>query len=387
VDFHTKLQHPPQVKLADDNQPLVQPLHLSVKYEMQDLDELARLFKGERQGFFYGRKANPTVTHLERLIADLEGEGDTIAFASGIAAISHTLLALLKSGDEMICFYESYMPTRLLGQNLFAKFGIKTHVVHYDDVAAIERLLARDNVKVIISELMTNPMLFVPDLPRIQELCAKHDVLLVTDETFSGFNFSKPKFGDLRIHSLTKYAAGHSDALGGTVSANTTMIESIRGLTSEIGGCLGPHSAYLAARGIKTYALRRERQCESALKIAQWLESHPKVSRVHYPGLKSHPNYVRAQEILSDFGGVVSFTVAGGEPEVRMMIESFKWLRVAASLGANETIIAPAKMFFGVDLNAEQSKRAAIQEGTVRLSIGLESVADIIEELSRGLEK
>src|SRR5690606_5948007 len=287
----TRLNHPPAVGVPSDNRPLVAPIYQSVKFTFDDVEQAALHSRGGREGFQYSRISNPTLRQLELTLAELQGRDACIVTASGVAAVNLTLLALCKQGDHVILFAEMYQPTRYMVRRLLARYGVTHTMLSIEDAEAIERALASTPTRLVIFETPSNPMLKVADIDRITAAARAHGALTVLDNTFAGFHNHGQFDIDVYVHSLTKYAAGHGDVMGGAVIARRELIDAMQADFVVIGATLDPHAAFLIQRGLKTYSLRYQRQCANALAAAQFLETHAAVARVRYPGLQSHPQY------------------------------------------------------------------------------------------------
>ncbi len=334
--------------------------------------------------FFYSRVANPTVKELETLLADLQGTEDGIGVASGVAAISTTLLALLKQGDEVLCFLESYKPSRVLLREM-ERFGVKHHFVSVSDWSKIESLLKSKKIRLLLVESPTNPMLRIPDFDRLLKLCKENSVLTILDNTFAGFHNHGQYPFDLFLHSLTKFAGGHGDVMGGMILGSKKLIAQVRHFAVDLGPTLDPNTAFLILRGMKTYFLRYRAHCESALKIAEFLSNRPEVEKVVYPGLPSHPDFALAQKQLKDFGGVVAFDLKKGK-SLASFFDNLKLFRIAGSFGSVDSLAAPVQLFYGVDLDDQQQQAAGMSGQSVRLAAGLEHIQDLIADLTTALE-
>ena len=383
----TRLNHPPQALLPPDNRPLVEPIYQTVKFELDSVEATAAVIRGARAGYHYTRAANPTTRSLELTLAELQGRAEAVAVGSGIAAIACTLLALLKSGDHVLCFVETYPPTRRLLRELLAKFGVEHTMLSIEDDAGIEATLARRPTRLIWFESPTNPLLKIAHLEALTSAARRHGALTVLDNTFAGPHNHGGYPIDLFVHSLTKCASGHGDVMGGAVIGEAGLVDQVRRDASLLGPVLDPHAAYLIQRGLRTYHLRREAQCASAARIAEYLSGHPAVERVHYPGLATHPRHALAKEQMSDFGSIVSLDLKGGADEARVFADSLELFAIAASLGSTESLVQPSQMLTGGRLSAEERALSGITAATVRLSVGAEDLADLIEDLGQALEK
>jgi cystathionine beta-lyase/cystathionine gamma-synthase len=383
----TRVNHPPEVALPADNRPLVAPIHQTVKFAFDSLEETLRLTRGERDGFFYTRTANPTTRQLEKLLAEIQQRDDCIVTGSGVAAISACLLSLLKTGDHMLCFVEMYGPSRQLIQGILRRYGVEhTMLSIYDDVG-IERTLAGRPTRLVYFESPTNPVTRIADISRITRAAHASGALTVLDNTFAGFH-NHGQYGiDVFVHSLTKYASGHGDVMGGAIIAREELVKAIRRDAILLGTQLDPHAAFLVMRGMKTYYLRYEAQAASAAEIAAFLAGHPAVERVHYPGLASHPRHALAREQMHEFGSIVSFDLAGGAEAVREFVDSLEFFAVTPSLGSVESLVMPPQLLKSRGLGAEQAAISGITDGTIRLAIGIEDTGDLIEDLDAALAR
>ncbi len=381
----TWVNHPPVVELPPDNHAVVAPIYQSVKFEFDTLEETERYFRGERPGFFYTRASNPTTRQLELLLAQLQGREECLVTSSGVGAISQTLLALTKQGDHVLCFIETYNPTRYLIRRLLGRFGVTHTMISIEDIAGVERALAMTPARLVVFESPTNPVTKIADIKALTRLARAAGALTVMDNTFAGFHQHGEYDIDVFLHSLTKYASGAGDVMGGAVIGRADLIRGMRNDFGALGGMLDPHAAFLILRGLKTYFVRYRAQCESALRIAELLARHPAVERVHYPGLPTHPQHQLAREQMKDFGTIVSFDLKGGAEAGARFADALKLFALAASLGSTESLVVAPTMMGGRDLTVEQHKLSGITEGTVRLSIGLEDIDDLVADVSQAL--
>ncbi|MEJ0008400.1 MAG: PLP-dependent aspartate aminotransferase family protein [Steroidobacteraceae bacterium] len=309
----TRINHPPEVALPPGNRPLVMPIYQSVKFDFETLDETLEFLRGDRPGFFYSRAANPTTRQLELQLAGMQDRDDCIVTGSGVGAISQALLALTRQGDHVLCFVETYNPTRYLIRRLLAKFGVTSTMLSIEDLAGVERVLSTTPTRLVVFESPTNPVTKIADIEAITRLAQAHGALTLLDNTFAGLHQHGQYPIDIFIHSLTKYASGAGDVMGGAVIARSDIIRSLRGEFGTLGGILDPHAAFLIARGLKTYYLRYEAQTRAAQRVAEMLAAHPGVVKVHYPGLPGHPQYELARQQMEHFGTVVTLDVRGGD--------------------------------------------------------------------------
>jgi cystathionine beta-lyase/cystathionine gamma-synthase len=381
----TRVNHPPAVELPPDNHSLVAPIYQSVKFEFDTVAETERYLRGERPGFYYTRSSNPTTRQLELLLAELQGREDCLVTASGVGVISQTLLALTRQGDHIICFVESYNPTRYLIRRVLGRFGVTHTLLSIEDLAGVERTLAERPTRLLIFESPTNPVTKIADIAALTRLARAAGALSVLDNTFAGFHQHGGYDVDVYLHSLTKYASGTGDVMGGAVIARGELIRALRNDFGALGGTLDPHAAFLILRGLKTYFVRYRAQCASALRIAQRLAEHPGVERVHYPGLPAHPQHALATQQMQDFGTIVSFDLHGGAAAARRFADALELFALTASLGSTESLMVTAQMMGGRELNADLQRLSAITEGTIRLSIGLEDPDDLLADLERAL--
>ncbi|HEY6642438.1 aminotransferase class I/II-fold pyridoxal phosphate-dependent enzyme [Povalibacter sp.] len=381
----TRVNHPPAVKIPDDNRPLVAPIYQSVKFTFDDVAESQRQSRGEREGFQYSRVSNPTLRQLELTLAELQGRDACLLAASGMGAVSLALLALCRQGDHVVLFAESYQPTRHVVRRVLSRYGVRHTVLSIEDGDALEATLAATPTRLIVFESPTNPVLKIADIEGITAAARRHGALTVLDNTFAGFHNHGLYDIDVFVHSLTKYAAGHGDVMGGAVIANSELIDTMRGDGVVLGATLDPHSAFLIQRGLKTYFLRYERQCENAQQIAQFLASHAAVARVSYPGLPSHPQHALATRQMRDMGTIVTFDLdsAVSAPGFANALRLFA---ISASLGSTESLVQPGQLMMPRDLDATQRAWAGISDATIRLSVGIEDCDDLIDDLTQALE-
>ena len=383
----TLVNHPPEVALPADNRPLIAPIYQSVKFSFDDANETLRYQRGERDGFFYSRSSNPTLRQLERLLSDLQGRDDCLLTGSGVATIAMSLMSLCKSGDHILLFVESYAPTRYIVQHLLAKFGITHSMLSIEDLPGIERVLAAQPTRLVIFESPTNPVTKIADIAHLTAHARAAGCLTVLDNTFAGFHNHGAYDIDVYLHSLTKYASGHGDVMGGAIIARQALIAEMRRDMGPMGPTLDPHAAFLIQRGMRTYFLRYERQCANALAVSEFLQHHRRVQRVHYPGLASHPQHSLAAKQMKDFGSVVTVDLDGGYAECARFAEQLQYFSIAASVGSTESLVMPPQLLFSGAYTAEQRAASLVGKGTVRLSIGVEDASDLIDDLSQALDK
>jgi cystathionine beta-lyase/cystathionine gamma-synthase len=382
----TRVNHPPTVAVPPDNRALIAPIYQSVKFTFDDTEQTEALFRGDRAGFYYSRSSNPTLRQLELLLAELQGQEECLLAGSGCGAIAACLIALCKSGDHILAFVESYGPTRHIIQKLLGRYGVNHTLLSIEDLAGIERVLSQRPTRLVVFESPTNPVTKIADIEHLVAHARKSGALSVMDNTFAGFH-NHGGFGiDVHLHSLTKFAGGHGDVMGGAILGSSKLIKSIRHDITTLGPTLDPHAAFLIQRGMRTYFLRFERQCESAGKVARYLSRHPRVRRVFYPGLDTHPQHALAARQMKDFGSVVTFDLDGGLDHGSRVAEGLELFSITASLGSTESLVVPPRLLASRDLTAEQRLVSGIGPGTVRLSIGLEDADDLIDDLKQALE-
>lgn len=343
---------------------------------------------GVHQGYEYSRTQNPTRMAYERCVAELEGGRQGYAFASGLAAAS-TVLDLLDSGSHVVAMDDLYGGTyRLFERVRRRSAGLDFSFIDLNDSAALKAAL-KPNTRMIWAETPTNPMLKLVDLAKIGAFARKHGLILVVDNTFCSPMLQRPleHGADLVLHSATKYLNGHSDMVGGIVVAgeNAELAEQMAFLQNSVGAVAGPFDSFLAMRGLKTLHLRMRAHCESALILAQWLDKHPAVERVIYPGLKSHPQHALAKRQMDGFGGIISIEVKGGLRKARRMLERCKLFALAESLGGVESLIEHPAIMTHASVPPANRKKLGISDGLIRLSVGVEDVADLQAELEAAL--
>jgi cystathionine beta-lyase/cystathionine gamma-synthase len=372
----TLVNHPPAVPVPADNRPLVAPIYQSVRY-----------LKGEREGFFYSRSSNPTLQQLQLLLAQLQGRDACLLTASGVATIAASLLSLCRQGDHILAFVESYGPARYIVQHLLAKFGVAHTLLSIEDLPGIERVLRDTPTRLVVFESPTNPVTKIADIEHLTVHARRAGALTVLDNTFAGFHNHGAYDIDIFLHSLTKYASGHGDVMGGAIIARAGLIAEMRKDLNSMGPTLDPHAAFLIQRGMRTYFLRYERQCLNALAASRFLAGHPRVKTVHYPGLETHPQHLLARRQMKDFGTVVTFELDGGFEQGAKFAEALQLFSMSASVGSAESLVMPPQLLTGNEYTAEQRAASLVTRGTVRLSIGLEDATDLVEDLRQALER
>jgi len=344
---------------------------------------------GEHKGYEYSRTQNPTRSAYEACVADLEGGVAGFAFASGLAAAS-TVLELLDSGDHVIAMDDLYGGTYRLFERVRRRSAkLDFTYVDLNDLDTVKMAL-KPNTRMIWAETPTNPMLKVVDLEKLGAFARQHRLLLVVDNTFCSPMVQRPleHGADLVLHSATKYLNGHSDIVGGIVVARTAeLAEKVAFLQNSIGAVSGPFDAFLALRGLKTLHLRMRAHCESALELANWLTGHAKIEHVIYPGLVNHPQHDLARRQMDGFGGIISIRVKGGANEARRMLEGCHLFALAESLGGVESLIELPAVMTHASIPPDQREKLGITDNLIRLSVGVENVADLKRELDAALSR
>ena len=365
------------------NGPLATPIYQTSTFEVTDMQEQLRLTDSDT---YYTRYGNPTSTVAEKAIAELEGADAALLFSSGMAAITTSILALVKSGEHIVAQRDIYGGVIKFLSEWLPKMGIETTFVDTNDIEQHESAI-RPNTKLLHIESPTNPNVRVVDLEKIAALAHKHRLITTIDSTFATpINCRPAEWGiDLVLHSGTKYFGGHSDIMCGIAAGRRDLIDQIHHARTTLGGCMDPHAAFLLLRGIKTLAVRVERQNESALRIAEFLSQHPKVARVHYPLLKQHPDYAIARKQMKGAGGVLSFEVEGSGADACRVAEALNLFTLAPSLGGVDSLVTIPVLTSHYMIDPELRRKMGVTEQMIRLSVGIEHVEDLIADLEKGL--
>jgi cystathionine gamma-synthase len=363
------------------------PVSLGVAHGYPDVDAWHAVALGTAPGYIYARNTNPTVDAFEQKIRALEQAEDATSFSTGMAAISNTLFALLKPGDRVVTAKDTYGGTNQIFLATLPRWGGEVAMCETADADAIEAALA-NGCSLLYLETPTNPTLKVMPIARLAAAAHRAGAIVVVDNTVATPVNQHPLAlgADLVIHSATKYLGGHADAMGGALCGRRDLVRTVFRHREITGASLDPMSAYLLVRGMKTLALRIERQNASALEIARWLERHPRVSQVNYPGLASHPQHRVAAEQMRGFGGMLSFALKGGFDDVKRVLPKFRRMHRAANLGAVETVGGPPATTSHVECSPEERAAMGIPEGLIRYSVGIEAVDDLIADLAQALE-
>ena len=382
----TRVTHHPKVKLLEGNESLIGPVYRSVKFTFPDLDS-ASTKQAQTDGFGYTRDSNPTTRQLELLVSELQGRDDAICVSTGMAAIWLATLSNLSVGDRVVFFVESYKPSRSMIKDRLPQFGINFSMLSVHDLDAISEVFGRDDTKLVLFESPTNPMVQIPDLGAIVELAKKHNVKTVLDNTFGGLHNHGNYEIDFFVHSLTKYASGHGDVMGGIVIGDRKQIKKIKPWAVNMGATLDPGAAYLILRGLRTYYLRFQRHSETALVVARFLQEHACIERVYYPGLENDPGHELAVQQMDAFGAVLSFNLKGDSQVAKNFIDALELFSTVASIGSTESLVAPVKLYFASDLSDKELSQVGITNSTIRLSVGLEDAGDLISDIEQAFSQ
>jgi cystathionine gamma-synthase len=360
-------------------------------YTFENTDDLLRYMRGEDKDpdrEEYGRYGNPTVRELERRVAALEATDDAVAFSSGMAAMTAAIWSLCRGGDHIVLFADCYRRTRQFVSVTLGKFGVTHTQIPAGDIDAMRAAL-RPETRLVITESPTNPYLYCVDLEKVSQVLEEYSrAKLVIDSTFATpVGFRPLDLGaDLVVHSATKYLGGHNDVMGGLVAGRSHITSLLREMRGIIGSVLDPHAAFLLGRGIKTLALRVERQNATALALAHALEGHPKVQKVFYPRLESHPSYSVCTKQMTGGGGVVSFIVKGGAAAASRVVDGCRLAKIAPSLGGVETLIEQPRYMSYFELDEEGLAKVGIDAALIRLSVGIEETKDVIDDVVGALQ-
>ena len=366
------------------NGPVAPEIYQTSTFEVVDNDEQIRVTATDR---YYTRWGNPTITLAEQTVAAIEGTDAARVFASGMGAITSAILALLKAGDHIVAQRDIYGGVTKFFSEWLPKLGIETTFVDTNDYEQQARAI-RPRTKMLYLESPTNPSLRVVDMKKAAALAKQHGLISMIDSTFgTPINQRPAEYGiDLVMHSGTKYLSGHADLTCGVVSGRRDLIDRIDDSRKTLGNCMDPHAAWLLIRGLKTLAVRVARQNENALRVAEFLEGHAKVRRVHYPWLKSHPEYAIAREQMSGGSGMVTFEVDGTGEDARRVSEAMRLFTLATSLGGVESLVSIPVLTSHAMISAAQRAQMGVTEQMVRLSVGIEAIEDQIEDLERALQ-
>lgn len=387
--FNTKIIHAGQHPDPETGA-LSTPLYQTSTFVFDNAEQGAARFALEENGYIYGRLGNPTQAALEEKMATLEGGEAALATASGMGAIATTLWTLCSQGDHIVASNTVYGCTHALLSHGMPKFGIEVTFVDATKPEEIEAAI-KSNTKVVYLETPANPTLAIMDIERASNIAHKHGAKLVVDNTFNSPYVQRPLSlgADVVVHSATKYLNGHGDVIAGVIIGPMDFVTEARlvGVKDITGSCISPFNAWLTLRGLKTLGVRMERHCSNAMKVAKYLEAHPAVIKVNYPGLESHPQYALAKKQMDLPGGMISFEIKGGVKAGRTVMNSVELCLLAVSLGDTETLIQhPASMTHS-PIPREDRLKAGIADGLIRVSIGLEDAEDIIADLDQAISK
>ena len=365
------------------------PIYQTSTFAFKSAEHGAACFAGEDKGYIYTRIGNPTITALENQVAALEKGVGGIAVSSGMAAVNTIYMALLSKGDHLVSSAAVYGPSRVVMEDHWSRFGVESTYVNTAHLEEIEKAI-RPNTKMLFIETPANPTMEITDLSACVEIAKKHNLIVVVDNTFSSPYLQRPlEMGvDVVFHSMTKFIKGHADIVAGIIVAKEPAIyKKLRGMMISMGCNMDPHQAYMVIRGLKTLSIRMDYAQKSAMKVAEFLQNHPKVDWVIYPGLTSHPQYELAKKQMDGPGCMISFELKGGVEAGRKLMNNVQFCILAVSLGGVETLIQhPASMTHS-KMSTESKQKAGITDGLVRFSVGIENVEDIIGDLTQALEK
>ena len=385
--FNTKLVH--LGELENSMGSVTVPIFQTSTFSFKNAQHGADCFSGKDDGYIYTRLGNPTINALEETIAELENGFGGIATSSGMGAVNSIYMALLGQGAHLVSTASIYGPSRNVIEKHYSRFGVEATYVDTADPDNVKKSI-QPNTKMILVETPSNPTIQLSDINKIAKIAQKHEIPLVVDNTFSSPYLQNPlNLGaDVVFHSITKFINGHADVVGGIIVAKEeNLYKQVRNMMVNLGCNMDPHQAYLVHRGVKTLSVRIEKAQENAAKIAQWLEEHPLVKWVKYPGLKSHPQHELAKMQMRGFGSMISFELKGGLDAGKVLMDNVELAILAVSLGGVETLIQhPASMTHS-GINKEEKLKTGITDGLVRLSVGIENVEDLIDDLSQALNK
>ena len=362
------------------------PVVHSVSFTYKDIDTWQDVALEKTPGHIYSRNTNPTVRAFEDKVRELESAEAATSFASGMAAISNVLGSFLKPGDRVVSIKDSYGGTNRIFNDFLPPLNIEVCLCETTDYAQIETEIAK-GCQVLYLETPTNPTIKIIDIKRLAGAAKKVGALVVVDNTFATpINQNPLRLGaDIVLHSASKYLGGHADALGGVICGSAELVKQVYRYREINGATLSPMDAYSFIRGMKTLKLRVERQNQNAMAIANWLQQHPVIEQVNYPGLESHPNHDIARQQMRGFGGMLSFSVTGGLDAIKTFLPKLQYAHMAANLGCVETVVGPPVTTSHVECSAEERAAAGIPEGLVRYSAGIEDIEDLIADLDQAL--
>lgn len=366
------------------------PIYQTSTYQFRDSQHGADLFAGEADGYIYSRISNPTVDAFQREIACLEGGEDAMGFASGMAASFNALMTVCRAGESYVSSETVYGGTHALSDHVMPRFGVKAHEVDATDLNVVEDAIKKaENVKALFFETPANPTLAILDIKELTDLGHKYGLTVIVDNTFATPILQRPlEYGvDVVMHSATKYISGHGDVVAGAVVSSKEFMDRLRhDVYIDTGATMAPLSAWLLLRGLKTLPIRMAKHCENANRIAQFLAFHPKVKKVHYPGLANHPGHELAKRQMSDFGGMIAFEIKGGFNEGKKLMDAVDLAKVAVSLGDCDTLICHPASTTHSTYAVEEREAAGILDNLIRISVGIEDSTDIMDDLNQALK-
>lgn len=372
--------------VKDSNDPFVVPSFETISFSLPTMRNWEDFIKGAEDGWCYLSDGNPTLAALEQVLAEKQGVESCWVTSTGKSAIAATLFALLQQGDHVILLREGYKSTRLFVEGMLKKFGVSVTLIAVDDLDRLPTFF-KPNTKLLVLEAPTNPMTRVPDLSRCAAIAREHDIKTVLDNSLAGFHQHGNVPVDVIVHSLSKYASGIGDVMGGAVLGAPEIVKQIKNANVWNTDTLSSHAAVELWKGMQTYDLRVSRQSSNALALARFLEKHAAVSRVVYPGLASHPDHGIAAKQMTDFGSVLTFDVKGGPEAMRAALDSLQVFKIAFGTGFTKSIANPAWLFYARSFPEAQTGSWDIYDTTIRLSVGIEPAEELIADLETALAK
>jgi cystathionine beta-lyase/cystathionine gamma-synthase len=391
--FQTRAVHEGELVSGADYTPVATPISTAVGYIYESMDDMDAVFAGTKPGYVYLRYSNPTVEAFEKAVASLEGAEAAQAYSSGMAAIHSALLGSgVKNGSTVVAAMDVYGATFNILRGLLSTLGVNALMVNAANLAEVETALKETKPVCLLVETISNPLLKIADIPALASLAHSQNASLIVDNTFASPYLFNPLIhgADYTVHSATKYLSGHGDVLAGVVATSTEKKQVLFELNKLVGSVLGSFEAYLALRGLKTLPLRVAQQCANALQVAEWLQKHPRVRRVNYPGLQSHPQHALAEKLFEGkgYGGVLSFELDGaGKREAYRFMEALTIFLPATTLGDIWSLVLHPMTSSHRGLTPEERARVGIPDGLVRLSMGIEAADDLLADLESALAK
>jgi len=371
--------------VKETNDPFIVPSFETISFSLPSMSCWEDVLKGEQDGWIYLSDGNPTLSALEKLLAGIQKTERGWVTSTGKSAIAACLLALLNAGDNVIILKEGYKSTRLFVEGVLTRFGVTVSMLSIDQLHSLADTIQPGKTKVLVLEAPTNPMTRVPDLAACAAIAREHGVLTVLDNSLAGFHQHGDLPVDLWVHSLSKFASGVGDVMGGAVLGSNEMVDRVKSANVWNSDVLSAHAATEIWKGMQTYQLRIDRQSSNAFAIARYLEEHSRVERVLYPGLESHPDHEVATRQMKDFGSVLAFDVKGGAEAMRRVLDRMKVFRIAFGTGFTQSIANPAWLFYARSFPEAQEGNSAINANTIRLSVGIEPPEQLIGDLEQAL--